>query len=104
MTALIIGLKRMYKIAKNIDGLVTDADEKKKKDDKIALALSDHIHTMDERNARRDKVLAALTSDIREITREIRPNGGSSMKDQLSAIARDVAVLQQWKHDSEKKD
>lgn len=101
LTALFIGLKRMYKVAKNIDNLVTYTEERKVTDNKIATDLADHMKAVKEYNDKRDKVMSSLTSDIKEITREIRPNGGSSMKDQLTSIARDVAVLQQWKRDIE---
>lgn len=101
MTALFIGLKRIYKVAKNIDNLVTYTEERRVTDDKIAKELSNHIEQVNAYNSKRDKVITGLVNDVKEITREIRPNGGSSMKDQLTSISRDVAVLQQWKKDSE---
>lgn len=79
--ALWMGLKRVYKLAKNIDTVTDYVKNRKTKD-------------IDNDNA------------IVELLREVKPNGGSSMKDQLSGIQREVATIsgrlssmEQWKKD-----
>jgi hypothetical protein len=95
MTAVGYGIRRVYRAARNIDTLVTLANDSQKERAALAEAL---------RN--RDDKFNAISSKVDTILREVLPDGGSSMKDvvnQTNARVHDiharVAVLEQWKED-----
>jgi hypothetical protein len=101
------GLRRIYRMARNIETLVdsaaatkdsrvADATERKA----IADTLAAHITLEETREQRMDEIIRTLQTGQAEILREIRPNGGSSIKDVVNQVQRDVAVLTQWKEDS----
>jgi hypothetical protein len=82
---------------KKIDGVTNHIHE-------LAEHLRAHIMQEEERDLIRDKQLIRLTDHIDEIVAEMRPNGGSSMKDILtktssavSEINTRVAVIEEWK-------
>jgi hypothetical protein len=108
-----LGLRYVYKMARNVEKLVDSADENKKSQECIRQELKEHIDLemkrdalRDEKDAERDIVDEHMKGQIAEIVKEIRPNGGSSMKDVLNATKEQmnevhtrVAVLEQWKTD-----
>ena len=113
MTAIGLGIKRIYSVARSVEKILEVAVEQKAKNEAIAEELVAHINMEDARDQIRDKQIAELVSTVREIGREMRPNGGSSMKDILNHTAENVAsistrtaVLEEWKrmHDREYKD
>jgi hypothetical protein len=102
------GAKRVYNLAKSVEKILTHVVDDKKERDVINESLQSHIKMEEDRDEIRDSQLIEITQDLREITREIRPNGGSSMKDTLNAIAKDMgdmnarlARVEQWKKDHE---
>jgi hypothetical protein len=104
--AILYGLKRIYKLAKNIDDLLTHAASSKEDTDRVHKLLLDHTQMEETRDAIRDKQLIEMTSNLNEITREVRPNGGSSMKDQINKLVDEqahmkerMAFIEQWKTD-----
>ena len=108
LMAIYTGLKRIYKSARSIETILDHVIEDKKERDIINKALNDHIKMEADRDAIRDVQLIEITNDLREITREVRPNGGSSMKDSLTNIANDIghvkerlASVEQWKKDNQ---
>lgn len=93
--ALAYGARRVYRVARNIDTLVTLASDSKTDRAALAKAL-----------AEKDEKFNALSAKVDTILREVLPNGGSSMKDvvnQTNARVHDiharVSVLEQWKED-----
>lgn len=86
--ALAYGIRRIYRTAHNVQLLVERSDATQK------FIAEQTLH-----NAKRDAETAELARDVADIVREIRPNGGSSIKDQVNKIATEVAVLKQWKQD-----
>jgi len=133
--ALFYGLKRMYTTARNVEKLVEKAEsteklnadyrirlkedldaQTKSRDEKLetvtngldmlAASLNDHIKTEEVRDFNRDAQLIKITDHVDEMVKEMRPNGGSSMKDVLNKASQKVdevhtrvAVLEQWKDD-----
>lgn len=95
VTAVGYGVRRVYRIARNIDTLVTRSGESKADRERLALALAD-----------RDMQFQALAAKVDTILHEVMPNGGSSMKDVVNQtntrvhdIHARVSVLEQWKED-----
>ena len=95
MTAVGYGVRRVYRVARNIDTLVKLAGDSK--EDRAALAAV---------LAERDLEFNALSAKVDMILREVLPNNGSSIKDvvnQTNARVHDiharVSVLEQWKQD-----
>lgn len=106
---MMAGILRIYKTARNVEKLLEHGEEEKTAREKLAVDLKAHIEMEEARDKVRDVQLAEMTSDLREITREIRPNGGSSMKDvvnqtnsAVSEINTRVAVLEEWKRSETK--
>lgn len=99
--AIAYGLRRVYRMARNVETLLEtsakDANERKTISDNLAA----HIAQEEARDARMDETVRALMNGQNEILREIRPNGGSSIKDVVNSVQRDVAVLKQWKEDTQ---
>lgn len=90
LMAVFYGLKRVYKLAKNVD-MILDNSTKNMAAIKTA-----------------EESMRTLKTEMAEITREVRPNGGSSMKDQLTNLIKDIGnikerlgPLEQWKKDIE---
>lgn len=99
LMALAYGIRRIYRMARNIETLVQSAHVDAAERKRITDTLTDHINTEEARDARMDEIIQSLTVGQNEILREMRPNGGSSMKDIINQVQRDVAVLSQWKED-----
>jgi hypothetical protein len=66
--------------------------------------LLDHIRAEDLRDEKRDHQILELVNNMREVSREIRPNGGSSMKDVVNntntivhEMQTRIAVIEEWK-------
>jgi hypothetical protein len=104
LTALGYGLKRVYNTARGVELILNFTVEEKASREKLAAELTNHINMEDERDRLRDKQILELVATVREIGREVRPNGGSSMKDVLNHAAEKigdiqtrVAVLEEWK-------
>lgn len=108
LMAVFYGLRRIYCGARNIEKLLEYNEEDKKERLDISTRLKDHILSEEIRDQNRDKQLIELMGDVKEITREIRPNGGSSMKDQIGTLVTEqghikerMAGFEQWKKDRE---
>jgi len=102
-------------IRKDLQDHVTMENERDaKRDSKFDLlansvaALSNdlraHVKMEEDRDVVRDKQLIQLTDHMDEVISEMRPNGGSSMKDimnktamKVSEVHTRVAVLEEWK-------
>ena len=98
------GLKRVYNTARAVEKLLEFTVEEKKHREQLAADVLAHTRMEDERDRIRDRQIIELVDTVREISREIRPNGGSSMKDVLNHtsdrvgdIQTRVAVLEEWK-------
>lgn len=94
------GIRRVYRTARNVEDLV---DMAKTSRTELNAHINDEEHDIKEIN----KVVQDLQHSIGEIVREIRPNGGSSMKDTLNDVHKQVtevhtrvSVLEQWKEDT----
>lgn len=107
LTALGYGLKRVYNTARGVEKILefTVTEEANRKE--LANDLKSHIDMEDSRDRLRDRQIIELVDTVREIGREIRPNGGSSMKDVLNHTAQQVhdistrvAVIEEWKRNS----
>ena len=86
--ALAYGFKRIYRVARNVEELLSQSAKQQVQRAEIAKALERHIADHDAR-------FAELRHDVAEVVREVRPNGGSSMKDVLNCISARVAALEQ---------
>lgn len=105
--AVLYGLKRIYNTARSVEQILQHTVTEKEHRDSIAQELKIHIKMEEDRDAIRDKQFLQIGQDLEEITREIRPNGGSSMKDQINKLVLDqsdvkerLASLEQWKKDN----
>lgn len=78
------GLTRIYKTARSVEKILEFSTEEKANREKLAAKVEATIETENARHDKRDVQLAQVAADLAEITREIRPNGGSSMKDVLN--------------------
>ena len=104
VTALGIGLKRVYNMARGVEKILEFNKEEKAAREEVAHDLKMHIHDEELKDERRNRELQELISTVREMSREMRPNGGSSMKDVLNHTAEKVgdihtrvSVLEEWK-------
>jgi len=110
MTALTIGIKRMYSVARSVEKILEFTVTEKDHREQLALDLKKHIELVDSQHRDRELQIRELVDTVREISRETRPNGGSSMKDVLNHTAEKVgdiqtrvAVLEEWKRNHEEK-
>lgn len=92
-------LRNAYKLIRNVEKLVESSEKNEKAHESITTELRGHIKMEEDRDAIRDE-------QMKTIVTEMRPNGGSSMKDVVNATAHKidevhtrVAVLEQWKED-----
>jgi len=104
LTAVGYGLRRVYSLARTVEQIFDHAVQDKVHREQLAADLKEHVQKEDKWHDIRDHQLNELAADVREITREIRPNGGTSMKDvlnQTSDMVKDnrlrIAVLEEWK-------
>ena len=109
LAAIGYGLRRVYNTARGVEKILEFSEEEKKNREALAIDLKDHIKMETDRDAIRDHQIIELVDTVREIGREVRPNGGSSMKDVLnhtaekvSDISTRVAVLEEWKRNGAK--
>lgn len=109
MTAIGIGLKRVYNMARGVEKILEFNRIEKEARERVAHDLLVHIQGEDARDIVRDKQIQELVTTVREISRETRPNGGSSMKDVLNHTAERVgdiqtrvSVLEEWKRQEER--
>lgn len=75
---------RAYKAARTIEKIFENSEDEKKAREKLASDLKSHIEMEESRDTIRDQQFLGIVSDLKEITREIRPNGGSSIKDVIN--------------------
>jgi hypothetical protein len=111
MTALGVGLKRVYTMARGVEKILEFNKTEKEARESVARDLIHHIQGEDARDVIRDKQIAELVATVREISREVRPNGGSSMKDVVNStnlvvheMQTRVAVIEEWKRHEERED
>lgn len=111
MTAIGLGLKRVYGMARGVEKILEFNKAEKEAREKVAGDLLTHIQGEDARDIMRDKQIQELVMTVREISREIRPNGGSSMKDVVNntntivhEMQTRVAVIEEWKRHEERQD
>lgn len=104
MTAIAIGFKRVYNMARGVEKILEFNTSEKTAREAVAADLLHHIQSEEERDVSRDKQIQELVMTVREISREIRPNGGSSMKDVVNntnkvvnEMQTRVAVIEEWK-------
>lgn len=104
MTAIGIGLKRVYSMARGVEKILEFTVTEKTEREKLASELKSHIEKQDLRHQNHDNQITELVGTVREISREIRPNGGSSMKDVVNntnivvhEMQTRVAVIEEWK-------
>ena len=91
------GIRRLYRAARTIEQIFDHVVEEKKEREHLQEALKGHIEQEEARDRIRDDQFINIVNDLNEITREIRPNGGSLMKDSINRMQRDIAVLTEWK-------
>jgi hypothetical protein len=104
MTAIGLGFKRIYSVARSVEKILEFTKTEKEAREAVAQQLLEHIRHEDERDEKRDHQILELVSNLREVSREIRPNGGSSMKDVVNntnmvvnQLKTQVAVIEEWK-------
>lgn len=109
MTAIGIGLRRVYNMARGVEKILEFTVDEKKAREQVASELKAHIALVAEQHRVRELQIMELVDTVREISRETRPNGGSSMKDVLNQTAKSVsdiqtrvAVLEEWKRHEER--
>ena len=87
---MVAGLVKVYKMARNVEKIFEYTVESRASNEKVAKDLLDHITAQSVADRQRDTILHDMQSNIQEITREIRPNGGSSIKDTVTRIGMSV--------------
>lgn len=104
MTAIGLGIRRVYTMARGVEKILEFTVNEKAEREKLAANLKTHIEAQRDRDSVRDQQIGELIDTVREISRETRPNGGSSMKDVLNHTAERVAdmqtrvaVIEEWK-------
>ena len=109
MTAIGLGIKRVYSMARGVEKIVAFTVSEKKRREDLAKDLTTHIEAQHQRDEARNAQIQELVATVREISREVRPNGGSSMKDVLNHTAEKVndihtrvSVLEEWKRHEER--
>ncbi len=100
------GVKRVYTTARNVEKLIESADRNKDSLATLGNELRAHVKMEEDRDLIRDQQLIQLTDHMEEVVSEMRPNGGSSMKDILTKASSKVdevhtrlSVIEQWKND-----
>lgn len=104
LVALWKGIRCIYQMARKVEAIFEHAQVESVEREKLAKDLRAHVQMEEDRDSIRDRQFINIVNDLNEITREIRPNGGSSLKDDVTATRRDVgeiktrvAVLEEWK-------
>lgn len=88
------GIWKIYKMARNVEKIFEFTVENRETNANLAKELALHTSSEEAREHSRDQQLHDMQRDIQEITREVRPNGGSSMKDQLNQIGNRLQHLE----------
>lgn len=111
MTAIGIGVRRIYNMARGVEKILEFNVAEKKAREQVAQDLLAHIQSEEHKDIARDHQIQELVMTVREMSRELRPNGGSSMKDVLNHTAEKVgdihtrvSVLEEWKRNEELQD
>ena len=111
LTAIGYGLKRVYNTARGVEKILEFSVTEKAHREDLSTHLKNHIEMEDARDRIRDQQIIELIDTVREISRETRPNGGSSMKDVLNHTAERVgdiqvrvSVIEEWKRHQDLKD
>jgi hypothetical protein len=111
MTAIGLGIRRVYNMARGVEKILEFNVAEKRAREQVAHDLMTHINGEEAKDILRDKQIQELVMTVREMSRELRPNGGSSMKDVLNHTAERVgdiqtrvAVLEEWKRHEERND
>lgn len=99
MSALFVGVRSVYRQARNIEKLVELSGKSAEDRKAMALELANFRQAQAERDALRDSQIAELQNGVALAVRELTPNGGSSIKDVVNNLRIDVARLTQWKED-----
>ena len=109
MTAIGLGIRRVYSMARGVEKIVDFTVLEKQRREDLAKELASHMAAQHQHNEARDSQIQELVATVREISREVRPNGGSSMKDVLNSTAGKVgeihtrvSVLEEWKRHEER--
>lgn len=89
--ALWKGLKNIYKLARNVETLLTNSSAMDEKYAQVVSRLEGHTQRESDFNRVRDTQLLSISQALDEISKEIRPNGGSSMKDTINKCAKDIS-------------
>jgi hypothetical protein len=110
MTAIGLGIRRVYSMARGVEKIVEFTVIEKAEREKLAMDLKKHTEELADYRLEYNKQIGELVDTVREISRETRPNGGSSMKDVLNHTAEKVgdihtrvAVLEEWKRNHEER-
>jgi hypothetical protein len=84
------GIMKVYKMARNVEKIFEYTVENRAENEAIKQALVTHTNEQTHRDSQRDMILQEVKDNVQEITREIRPNGGSSIKDTVTRIGMTV--------------
>jgi chromosome segregation ATPase len=85
LMAIGAGLRRVYKMARNIETLMEQVD----RNGKEALAASERLQIAADE-------ITSVRHKVQEIKKEVLPNGGASLRDAVNRIESRVAVLETW--------
>lgn len=88
LTAVGYGVRRLYRFAKNIDTLLELARENAAERSRVHAALEKRDRLLDDQ-------ISVIVNDIKNIKKELQPNGGSSLRDAVNAIATRLAVVEE---------
>jgi biopolymer transport protein ExbB/TolQ len=91
--AIWYGLRRIYNTARSVEKILEFTQQEKERREEVARELQEHMKKEEDRAHLADSRFSELASDLREITREIRPNGGTSMKDVINQTNERVHEL-----------
>lgn len=99
MSALFVGVRSVYRQARNIEKLVELSNQSAKDRAAMSAELAEFRKAQAARDERRDAQINELQDGVALAVRELTPNGGSSIKDVVTQVRLDVARLMQWKED-----
>lgn len=85
--AIAYGLRRVYTMARGVEKILEFTVTEKAEREKLAADLKAHIETQAVYRREYEHQIGEVVDTVREISRETRPNGGSSMKDVLNKTA-----------------
>lgn len=99
MSALFVGIRSVYRQARNIEKLVELSNQSAKDRAAMSTELAEFRKAQAARDELRDEQINELQNGVALAVRELTPNGGSSIKDVVTQVRLDVARLMQWKED-----